>query len=167
MKYTLIVEIYNQYYFDLLRFAKKIVPICEAEDCVQELFYNLLTLRIDPETCKTPSELRRYMYVCLKNLCIDSIRHNKIEYEAIDRSTTEEFVEYIESQYIQNDIVELVLNELNKLSPRSKTIIRMYYIEGFHAREIAAQFGLQTRTVECYLYRTLCRLKKACKYFYK
>jgi RNA polymerase sigma-70 factor (ECF subfamily) len=158
MKENLIVELYT-YRPELVEYAKKFVSECEAEDLVQDFFMNLLSGKINPEKIETLDELKKYAYVCIKHLCIDHIRHNKAKNNAVNNSRIEN-VEYVEQYYIQQDIVELISTELKKLSLKHKEIFFAHHFDGFSVKEIADRFELKPRTVESYLYRTLCYLRE-------
>jgi RNA polymerase sigma-70 factor (ECF subfamily) len=165
MEKDLMIELYETYYHKLVEYAKKSVSECDAEDLVQNFFTNLWNKKINPKEIKILDDLKKYAYVCIKNLCIDHIRHNKAKDKAMNnlqklQIENIEDVEFSEKNYMQKDIRELIANELDKLSPKHKEIFLAHYIEELSIKEIAARFEIKIRTVESYLYRTLCYLKK-------
>jgi RNA polymerase sigma factor (sigma-70 family) len=163
MKENFIDEFYRTYYLKFMEYAKTFVSETEAQDLVQDLFMNLLCGKICPKKIGTPDELKRYMYVCLEHLCIDKIRHNKVENDAINKLQIE-YIEFAEQRYMQKNIMELILIELDKQPEIYKEIIFAHYSEELSAKEIAECYNLSTRTVESYLYRTLAYLKKRLKH---
>jgi RNA polymerase sigma-70 factor (ECF subfamily) len=158
MKEDLIVELYT-YCLEFVEYAKKFVSECNAEDLVQDFFMNLLSGKINPERIETLDKLRKYAYVCINHLCIDHIRHNKARNNAIDNSWIKD-VDHVEQYYIQQNIIELISIELEKLSLKHKEIFFAHHFDGFSVKEIADRFDLKPRTVESYIYRALCYLRK-------
>ena len=131
-------RIYTEYAPMLMRFAEKFVSGFFAEDIVHDVFLKLW----DKQVFRLPeNDLKRVLYVSVRNACLDCLRRMNMEQEIIDHRA-----------------LQLKLEELE----RSQQIFRMSYLEGLKAAEIAERLDLSVRTVENQLYRSLLYLRKNC-----
>lgn len=164
-------RIYMEYAPMLLRFAGKFVSGFFAEDIVHDVFLKLWDKQIfllpDPD-------LKRILYVTVRNACIDHLRRSNMEQEILDRRAIQlklEELDYFESSdelFMRKDLLELLMKKVEELPQRSQEIFRLSYLKGMKAAEIADQLGLSVRTVENQLYRSLLYLRKHCSdlFFY-
>ncbi|MDR3247134.1 MAG: sigma-70 family RNA polymerase sigma factor [Prevotellaceae bacterium] len=168
----IIALFYTRYRNPMLCFARKYVSNADAEDVIQDVFEKLLTNPIDAnvELCiESPDALRRIIFSWVRNACINrgiSINtRGKITGsnmpESNDRILADDSAE---KQYLHKNMMEMVLNEIEKLTTRSRTIILSYYIEGLNTKEIAKQLNINKyETIKRYLCIALHNLKAACK----
>jgi RNA polymerase sigma-70 factor (ECF subfamily) len=162
-----IIEHYRQLYIEyapqLLRFAGKFVSLFYAEDIVHDVFLKLW----DRQVFLLPvAEVRRILYVAVKNACIDQLRKLYHEHDYIDKYSLQlkieelNFFEASDELFMQKDLMNLLLKKVDELPKRCQEIFRLSYIEGLKNSEIAKQLNLSVRTVENQLYRALLFLKK-------
>jgi RNA polymerase sigma factor (sigma-70 family) len=168
----IIALFYARYRDPMLWFARKYVSNADAEDVIQDVFEKLLTNPIDAhvELCiELPDSLRRIIFSWVRNACINhSISINsrgKITGsnmpESDDRILADDSAE---KQYLHKNMMEMVLNEIEKLPTRSRKIILSYYIKGLNTKEIAKQLNIKKpETIKRYLVIALHSLKAACK----
>ncbi|MCD7936074.1 MAG: RNA polymerase sigma-70 factor [Tannerellaceae bacterium] len=134
-----------------------------AEDIVQDVFLKLWDRQIFhlPE-----NEIKRILYVSVRNACIDYLRRITLEQEIIDKRELElkidelNFFESSEDMFMQKDLFALLMKKVEELPERSREIFKMSYLEGMKAAEIAGQLNLSVRTVENHLYRSLLFIRK-------
>lgn len=158
-------RIYLKYAPMLLRFAEKFVSAFFAEDIVQDVFLKLWDKQIFllPE-----KDLKRILYVSVRNACIDHLRRFNMEQEIIDSRAIQlkldelDFFESSDELFMNQDILNILLHKIEELPEKSREIFRLSYIEGLKAAEIAAQMDISVRTVENQLYRALQQLRKQC-----
>ena len=74
-------HIYTEYAPMLMRFAEKFVSGFFAEDIVHDVFLKLW----DKQVFRLPeSDLKRVLYVSVRNACLDYLRRMNMEQEIID-----------------------------------------------------------------------------------
>lgn len=159
-------HIYLTYSPMLLHFAEKFVSPFFAEDIVHDVFLKLW----DKQVFRLPEEeLKRILYVAVRNACLDSLRRMDLEQDFIDRRALQlkidelDFFEAADEQIMRKDLIDQLMKKIAELPERSQEIFRMSYLEGMKAAEIAEQLGISTRTVENLLYRSLLQLRKNSK----
>lgn len=158
-------RIYIEYAPMLLRFAGKFVSGFFAEDIVHDVFLKLW----DKQVFLLPNEeLKRILYIAIRNACIDHLRRSNMEQEILDRRAVQlklDELDYFESSdelFMRKDILDRLIKKVEELPERSREIFRLSYFEGLKAAEIAEQLGVSVRTVENQLYRSLLYLRKHC-----
>ncbi len=158
-------RIYIEYAPMLLRFARKFVSGFFAEDIVHDVFLKLW----DKQVFLLPDEeLKRILYIAIRNACIDHLRRSNMEQEILDRRAVQlklDELDYFESSdelFMRKDILDKLIKKVEELPERSREIFRLSYFEGLKAAEIAEQLGVSVRTVENQLYRSLLYLRKHC-----
>lgn len=156
-------NVYQEYAPQMLRFAEKFVSHFYVEDIVHDVFLRLW----DKQVFLLPdNELRRVLYVAVKNACIDQLRKFNQEQEYIDRRTIQlkldelDYFEASDELFMQKDLLRILMQQVEELPERSRDIFKMSYLEGLKAAEIAERLSLSTRTVENQLYRALLFLRK-------
>ena len=162
-------RIYMEYAPMLLRFAGKFVSGFFAEDIVHDVFLKLW----DKQVFLLPDdELKRILFVAVRNACIDHLRRSNMEQEILDHRAVQlklEELDYFESSdelFMRKDLLELLMKKVAELPERSQEIFRLSYLKGMKAAEIAEQLGLSVRTVENQLYRSLLYLRKHCSHLF-
>ena len=163
-------RIYMEYAPMLLRFAGKFVSGFFAEDIVHDVFLKLW----DKQVFLHPDDdLKRILFVAVRNACIDHLRRSNMEQEILDHRAVQlklEELDYFESSdelFMRKDLLELLMKKVAELPERSQEIFRLSYLKGMKAAEIAEQLGLSVRTVENQLYRSLLYLRKHCSHLKK
>ena len=158
-------HIYMEYAPMLIRFAEKFVSGFFAEDIVHDVFLKLW----DKQVFRLPeNDLKRILYVSVRNACLDYLRRMNIEQEVIDHRALQlkldelDFFEASDELFMREDLLELLMKKIAELPERSQEIFRMSYIEGLKAAEIAERLNLSVRTVENLLYRSLLHVRKSC-----
>ncbi|MCC8153554.1 MAG: RNA polymerase sigma-70 factor [Tannerellaceae bacterium] len=156
-------SIYLEYTPQLIRFAEKFVAGFYAEDIVQDVFLKLW----DKQIFKLPeNELKRILFVSVRNACIDYLRKINLEQEIIDKRALQlkieelHFFESSEELFMQKNLLELLLKKVEELPERSQEIFRLSYLEGMKSTVIAEQLNISVRTVENHLYRSLLYIRK-------
>lgn len=162
-------RIYMEYAPMLLRFAGKFVSGFFAEDIVHDVFLKLW----DKQVFLLPDDdLKRILYIAVRNACIDHLRRSNMEQEILDRRAIQlklDELDYFESSdelFMRKDLLELLMKKIEELPERGQEIFRLSYLEGMKAAEIAEQLGLSVRTVENQLYRYLLYLRKHCSHLF-
>jgi len=149
-------KIYSVYFPKLVRFAREFVLSTEdAENIIQDIFIYLWEHQ---EVLKSISNLNAFLFVLVKNRCIDFIRQKKLQEqkrEEFESVTKKEFKlkiyalqQFDENALSVNDI-EAILNEaINSLPEKCREIFSLSRMEALTHKEIAERLNISTKTVE-------------------
>ena len=123
----------------------------KAEDVVQDVMLNIWKKRA---TIKIDSTLKGYLLRSVVNRSFNVIRAQKnhtVEFEdnIIDASGD------IEEKIYYSETEQIVMNHVNKLSPRCRQIFIMNRLDQMKYREIAAELEISTKTVEHHIAKAL------------
>lgn len=133
------IDVYNKY-------VDTVYKVCymyyknksDTEDAVQNTFTKLLESKKEYTDYE---HLKAWLIVTASNICKNSLKH------WYRRITGLEKVEEIESPSPHREL----LNSVLKLPNKYKTIIYMYYYEGYNSREIAKILNKNESTIRTYL----------------
>lgn len=159
--------IYIKYSRDLFYFACKFVSNSFAEDIVHTVFLRLWDKQA---FCLSEEDLRRYLYISVRNLCIDHLRRSSVEQDALEKKRVQlkldelDYYEDVDKSLILKDQMEQLLKKIEDLPPKTCEIFKMAYLKDMKNAEIAEQLGISVRTVENQLYRALLVLRKNCSH---
>ena len=121
----------------------------DAQDICQTVFVKLLT---EPKEFESPTHERAYILRMAANACKDILkspwRKRTCDLEACVQIPAPETEE------------DSVLTAVNELSANYRTVIYLFYYEGYQAAEIGQILGIPTATVHTRLARGRAQLKK-------
>lgn len=111
----------------------------DAEDAVQELYLKLWSARSTLEGIQNPAA---YGISLLKNICIDRIRKRMVR-----KAEPLEKVPQLEGDRPENrtdmkDTLRYLLEEMEKLPDKQRTVLRMRAIDGLEYEDISKRTGL-------------------------
>lgn len=111
----------------------------DAEDAVQELYLKLWSARSTLEGIQNPAA---YGISLLKNICIDRIRKRTVR-----KAEPLEKVPQLEGDRPENrtdmkDTLRYLLEEMEKLPDKQRTVLRMRAIDGLEYDDISRRTGL-------------------------
>jgi RNA polymerase sigma-70 factor (ECF subfamily) len=137
-----------------------------SEDITQEVFVRMWRniKKFNPE-----KNFKTWIFAIAKNASIDFLKKKKaLPFSEFDNEEGDNIIEniLIDAELLPSEILERedaarVLNEaLEKLSPKYRTVLFLYYNENFNFREIAEILGEPLDTVKSRHRRALAVLKK-------
>lgn len=153
--------LYNDYYKALVVCAIQIVTDKSvSEDIVQEMFSRLYERKLKFESV---SSLRSYLYNSVRNLCLDWLRHRKVE-ESYLKTMMAKAREYPVSEdgedgLFSEEIYRRLEDFFNDLPPRQHEIM-LLAIEGKKNSEIAEILGVKVGTIKTQKQRALNTLRE-------
>ena len=141
---------YRQLLFNKARLILK--NDMDAEDAVHAAFMRFMN---EPSRIRGYSikENRNYLFVMVKGIALDMLEQN---------SKTVELTEALPSTYNTDEIAEvnlayeLVMSNINKLTPALKNVAALFWAEHLSEQEIASALNMKINTVRAYI----CRARK-------
>ncbi len=129
-----------------------------AWDMVQTTFENLIKnyKKISAVECCT---LPAYLVMCIKRVCFDYLRKNKVHEKHVPYSIDADFgFEYADDIDIAEGVIKALdikrlMNSLEKLPEKSLDLLKYKYILELHDEEIAEIMGINKNSVRQYLTR--------------
>jgi len=142
-------SIYLDFYANLIVFANGYVKqISIAEDIVEDVFIKLWQSR---STIYAIKNLKLYLYVAIKNSCINHlVKQKKLNVSFIDDLDIdiEALVATPEDCLITKERIALINAEIEKLPKKCKAIFILVKEEGFKYNEVAVLLNLSVKTIE-------------------
>lgn len=139
--------VFRTYHQPLLYYAKKFVDQEDADDLVENLF--LKVWHKHPEM-SSEAHLRNYLYLSLRNICLDHLKLRASEARRYERVMAE--TELTEESHIHTlisaEVMGEIYREINNLPLQCARVISMSYIDGKSNAEIAAALDLSEQTVK-------------------
>lgn len=148
-------DLFAAYYTKMVTFAQQYVKQLElAEEISSELFVKLWLKRNQLSKVLNPEV---YLYVAIKNACLNSIRTAKkrsiLSYEA--DNVTLELIGSSNSKLEDKELEKLLDEAVNSLPQQRKIIFKLIKEDGLKTNEVAVILGLSKRTVENQLYKAV------------
>ncbi|WP_439183324.1 RNA polymerase sigma-70 factor [Carboxylicivirga taeanensis] len=154
-------HIFKTYYSALCLYAQKYLQDqYQAEDAVQEVFYQLLQ---KDETLDRYKDIRSYLYQAVRNQCLNDIRHQKVK-----QKHQEKIIHYNQeekdffSDLISAEVYRQLAQALNHLPQQCRTVYKLS-LEGLKSIEIAEDLGISVETVKTHRKRAKKILKEQLK----
>ena len=156
-------DLYDKHIDGLFAFGSKFTSDREAlKDCIQDVFVKLFTRK---EGLGTINNIESYLYISLRNRINDEFRRNvKVSEEEICEANmhavadNEEFLH--DRMERQQALTDSVAQYFNKLSPRQRQIINLYYIEERKYDDICRIMGINYQSVRNLMHRSISRLRE-------
>ncbi len=155
-------QIYALYYAQLCKFAWRYTQCDQqAEDIVQE---SMVKLWEQKERFTEVSNLKAYLFLSVKNACINYLEHQKVVAKHADVVVAEINLlslqeDNLESELEREQLEARVFEAIEGLPAQSGEVFKMKYLEGKRTKEIAEMLGLSPRTVETHVYNALKSLR--------
>ena len=104
-----------------------------------------------------------WIYTIVRNTALDKLKLKRVVFETIENETIEPVPDMNPFEPLESkDIYKL----LDVLSPATRAVCSLYYIEGFTIKEISEKFGLHPGTIKWHLSETRKKLKPVIKNHY-
>ena len=142
----------------LLSYCKLFVTATDqADDLVQECFLNLWEKR---KSIKPNQSVESLLFVMLRNRCLNYLRDNKFLHAEMNLHSVPEIdlqhlfeLDFtgIERKSIEEELIEAIKEEIEKLPLKRKEVFVKSKIEGLKNRAVADQLGISLKMVEKHL----------------
>ncbi len=153
---------FNYYYPGLCVFAKKIFSFQddEARDIVQDVFVKFWN---DREKLSIQYSIRSYLFVSVKNKCLDLLRKKNSSIKTQEISKEHDAADESFEFFVFSELETLFKASLAKLPERCREIFELSRLQGMKNREIAAKLNLSEKTIENQITKALHILKEELK----
>lgn len=151
--------LFTRYYKPLVIWAAAFLNnLPRSEDLVQDFFIKLW----EKETGRRlkADTLKSFLYTSVRNLALDRLEKKDPLQHAADIQLFEKSWE--EYDTFEEDLLNEIRNEINKLPERSREIIRCIYLEGMPYKEAASKLGISVATVNTLLVHSIKKIRHKC-----
>lgn len=164
-------EIYISYYSRMKRFAREYVLLEEdAENIVQDLFSELWEKKI---YFTSFANQKGFLFVMLKNRCIDFLRRKTIEKSIIDELQEEYLhnlkmnfgsLEALDNKFLLDPNIDIIIrNAIDGLPEKCRKIFIMNRIDGKKQKTISEELNISINTIESQMAIAYKKLKEKLK----
>ena len=156
-------QLYNKHIDQLFAFGSRFTSNREMlKDCIHDVFVKLYTRK---DNLGPIDNVDNYLFISLRNRIHDEFRKNSkmTEDEITDTNmqTVAEYEEYYhEKMEKQQELTDSVEKYFEKLSPRQRQIINLYYIEQRKYEDICRIMGINYQSVRNLMHRSIIRLRE-------
>lgn len=154
-------ELFRKYYPGLLFYATRFLSEDEAEDVVQETFFDLWKKK---DTIEIGEQIQSFLYRSVYMKSINVLKHKKVEtnYSVVVEELYKQKLEHyqpddnaiiktMEAQELRKEIFAV----LNELPEKCREVFKLSYIHGMKNKDIADVLDISLRTVEAHMYKAL------------
>lgn len=149
-RFAALFELFNA---RLVLFAKSMLPAGEeAADLVQEAFVALWQRM---ESFSDTSAVKVFLYLTVKNKCLNIYKHEKVIRRYQHRQLPEQEEKHMMLRLIEAEVAGEVQQALQQLPAGCRKVIYLSYFEGLRNHEIAARLEVSVNTVKTQKTRAL------------
>lgn len=154
--------IFKKYYGSLCCYATHYITDSEVvSDLVQDIFVRLLE---SPQYFDSPEHLRNYLYLSVRNACLNYLHRNILkerhERYVIENEDTSEFPD---EEVLTVEVYRQLKEAVDELPGECRKILYMSYFEGEKNEVIAARLRISVNTVRAQKMRGKKLLKEKLK----
>lgn len=156
--------LYHCYSRILIAFAKRFIGVEDAYDVVMDVFASVYE---NPNTIANHRQISTYLHFCVKNRCIDLIRHHAFQ----DRKTGT-LIPYLESEFYEmpDDRIgrklarEKVREMFKTFPPQQRQVLELSIIDEYSRTEVAEIMGISENSVRNHKAVAMKKLKANLQY---
>jgi RNA polymerase sigma-70 factor (ECF subfamily) len=119
-----------------------------AEEIVEDLFVSVWNRR---STITSISNLKVYLYIAVKNHCLNYIRRKKdiriIDLDQLDAGSTT-LQHNPEDIMVASELLQLINKAIHELPPKCRIVYKLVKEDGLTYKEVAEVLDISPRTVE-------------------
>lgn len=138
---------FKRFYAPLCAFARSNIGVKDvAEEIVQNTFAQLWEHR---ENLSPKTDIKSYLFIAVKNDCLDFARHRKVEQKYLDyiSSNHDENIEFFDN-LIDEDFQKLINEVYNSLPERCRDIFYLSRLDEMSYKDISKKLNISVKTVE-------------------
>ena len=140
-----IERIFRSHYGAFCNFASKYVrDHAVVEDIVQDAFVTLLE---KSPKFDTEGHLKNFLYVTIRNACLNYIRDEEAKNRYLEAQAKEENTENFEEEIILSEVYQELANAVADLPEECRKVFELCYFQGKDNSEAAEILGISVNTV--------------------
>ena len=141
-------QVFKRYSKPMLLYALSFsISETEAEDVVQEVFFNFLktgsSALLQEEVVKT------YLFRSVKNNCLNRLEKKDVLRDWVDVMHEEAVEEQVSA--LNDQLIAEIRDEIERMSPQTREVIHAVFFRGYKYQEAADQLGVSINTVKTLL----------------
>ena len=149
--------LFEYYYRPLVLWADTFLnDIPAAEDIVQDFFVDFWEQRAYERI--TSSSVRGYIFAAVRNRALKLLEKRDVLREADGELPV--LADESDAGWLTEEILQAMEEEIEKLPPRMREVLKAVYIDGLSYRETAEKFVIYIANVKTMLVNSLKRLRK-------
>jgi RNA polymerase sigma-70 factor (ECF subfamily) len=149
-------EFYHLQFFKLYQFAYSYVHCKEpAEEIVNDVFLALWQKR---ESLGSIENIQVYLYVCVKNACLNYLRRNDLPVPLSVDELSVDHLQLIADAVIQKELQRQIREAIEQLPPRCRLVFKLIKEDGLSYKQVASILDISVKTVDNQLYLALKKL---------
>ena len=149
--------LFHEFYTPLLLYSIKFTKNREvSEDIVQDFFVDFWEQRAYERI--TSSSVRGYIFAAVRNRALKLLEKRDVLREADGELPV--LADESDAGWLTEEILQAMEEEIEKLPPRMREVLKAVYIDGLSYRETAEKFVISIATVKTLLVNALKRLRK-------
>ncbi len=153
--------VFREHFDSLFAYGLKISGDDElVKDCIQDLFFRIWKNKVD---IGTVTNMKFYLFKALRRQILNAFELKSFRLTKVSTDRIIHFEISPEDLLIQNQAErhqrEMIMEALNKLSPRQKEAVYLRYFEELDFKETARIMGINLQSAKNNVYRALETLK--------
>ncbi len=154
MDETRFEQYFREHFQALVGFAMGYVPDSDtASEIAQEVFINFWNKR---DTISPDQNIKSYLYISVKNRCLNFIRDNKkFRSYFLDVELEMEMAVSVPDKLEQSEVASQIENAMGKLPEKCRQVFELSRFEELKYREIAEKLNISVKTVEAQMSKAL------------
>ena len=164
-------EVYLSFFSRMKRFARQyVIHEEDAENIVQDIFFELWEKQLEFTSFVN---LNGFLFMMLKNRCIDFLRRKTLEQQAVEEIQSEyirtlrlkfESLATLDNKFLNESNIDTIIRDaIESLPEKCREIFVMNKIEGKKQKTIAHELNISINTVESQMAIAYKKLKEALK----
>lgn len=154
--------LYDKHIDDMFAFGSRFTSDRELiKDCIHDVFVKLYSKRND---LGRVVNIDSYLYVALRNRINDEFRRNArvgdVEINDTNMRRVAEHERKCREERLQKEhMTESIEKVVDRLSPRQRELIRLYYVEHMKYNDICRVMGINYQSVRNLMHRSITRIR--------
>lgn len=150
-------QLFREYFQDIAYYAGKVLKDTDiAEDIAQDVFIRLWEKENHFDNYLA---MKSYLYLSVRNSCLNYIKHHNIVLEHAQNLVQEEADEQTWDTIIETEIISLLSDYIRQLPGECAKIMELV-MQGYNSTEISTLTGASSSTVRSQKQRGITLLKK-------
>ncbi len=152
--------IVGRYRAPLLRYCRRMLRDCAAEDCVQQVFFKAWT---SLATGAEVANVSAWLYLIARNTCLDALRARREQCEVLPETLVG--CESLEARVERRITLQQALTKLDALPERQRRVLLGIAVHGRSGPELAAELGITGPALRQLLHRARSAVRAAATAF--